>query len=78
MKNLKINGKLVLMSWKNKDDNDCRALAVDLGYTKKFLTFKTQDIAEVLGLSVFELVKLAPCDVVRLVQPVVLFDKEIE
>lgn len=46
--NLTIKGSLKLRCWKNKDGYDCRALCIDLGYTTKFLTFKTADIAEML------------------------------
>lgn len=39
-----------------KSGKPCAALVVDLGYTQKFLTFDFTIVAEVLGVSVADLV----------------------
>lgn len=38
-----------------KSNNPYVALMVDLGYVKKFLSFSANDIAEILGMSVIDL-----------------------
>ena len=48
-----------IVAW-SKDGFEIRALGVDLGYSYKMLSFKTQDIAEILGLSVLALVQATP------------------
>lgn len=61
MENLKIKGKLKLRCFRNKDGNDCRALVLDLGYSSKFLTFRTNDIAEYLDMTPRAFVDAYPC-----------------
>ena len=55
-----VTNKLCVMSWLNKDGFEVRALGIDLGYTFKMLSFKAQDIAEVLGLAVVDFVLATP------------------
>lgn len=52
--------KFVVMSWLHKDGYECRALCVDLGYCTKMLCYKNQDLAEVFGISVRQLVEATP------------------
>lgn len=55
MDKAKLQGDLVVVAMRSrKTGNDVRALGINLGYTVKLLTFKDQDIAECLGLSVME------------------------
>lgn len=49
---MKIKGDFVIRTWKNKDGYDIRALAINLGYAVKTINFKTQEIAEILDLTV--------------------------
>jgi len=52
--NVKLAGKLCVVSFRSKEGKDCTYLGVDLGYTKKALTWRITDIAELLGISVVE------------------------
>lgn len=47
-----------------KSGKDCYALVLDLGYTKKFLSFDVELCATVLGISVYDLPSL-PLDTVK-------------
>ena len=57
---LKLAGKLCVVSFRSKDGKDCTYLGVDLGYTKKALTWRITDIAELLGISVVEAIDKFP------------------
>lgn len=52
--------KFCVIAFRSKSGAEMRALAVDLGYTSKFLTFDTQTIAELFGLAVICLVQATP------------------
>ena len=57
MKEKVIQKNLVIKSGVSQKGNNYIMLAVDVGYRKITLTFKTQDIAEICGMSVAELLK---------------------
>lgn len=57
---MKIKGNFIIRTWKNKDGYDIRALAVNLGYCVKLLNFKSQEIAEILDLTVRDFTEKFP------------------
>ena len=56
MKNVSLVGALSVEARKSKAGNTYYALVCDLGYTKKLISVNVSDIAELLGVSVVELI----------------------
>lgn len=57
MKKVQLNGALFVEKRKSKSGNSYIALVCDLGYSKKIISVNTSDIAELIGVSVVELIK---------------------
>lgn len=57
MKKVQLGGALYIEKRKSKTGNSYIALICDLGYTKKVISVNTSDIAELISVSVVELIK---------------------